>query len=398
MLKGKKILIGVTAGIAAYKMATTIRLLKKLGAEVQVIMTPSAFDFITPLTLSALSENPVISEFKKDKTGEWNHHVKLGLWADLFLIAPLTANTLAKLANGICDNFLLATYLSARCQVMVAPAMDLDMYQHPTTVRNINQITEDGIKIIDAEEGELASGLVGKGRMAEPQNIVYAIQDFFTPKTVLKGKKILLTAGPTQEAVDPVRYITNHSTGKMGYSIAHEMAKRGAEVFLVSGKSQEIVKHPNITLYSVKSAQEMYEKCAELHNEVEIVVFSAAVADYTPKVTADKKLKKKDDDLSIELKRTVDIAKTLGQQKSSNQFHIGFALETDNEEFNAKRKLESKNFDLIVLNSLRDKGAGFAHQTNKVSIISSLEKKDYPLKSKEEVAIDIIFEIENLFA
>ncbi|MBB6002067.1 bifunctional phosphopantothenoylcysteine decarboxylase/phosphopantothenate--cysteine ligase CoaBC [Arcicella rosea] len=391
MLKSKKIILGVSGSIAAYKIAILTRLLVKEGAEVKIVMTEAAKEFITPLTLSTLSKNPVLSAFVKDETGAWNNHVDLGLWADVMLIAPATAHTLAKCANGICDDLLTAVYLSAKCEVMFAPAMDLDMYIHPSTVSNLEKLKSYGNQIIKSGYGELASGLVGEGRMAEPEELLVILEKYFSANPVLKDKKVLITAGPTQEAIDPVRFISNHSTGKMGYAIADKLAKAGAKVTLVSG--QVALKKPDasINLVKVHSAEEMYQASQANFEASDIIILAAAVADYTPAVVADKKIKKKEDTFSIELVKTTDIAKTLGQQKRENQLMVGFALETDNEIANAKAKIQAKNLDMIVLNSLQDLGAGFGHDTNKISII----KKDdtiiaFDLKSKQDVAQDII--------
>lgn len=391
MLKSKKIIVGVSGSIAAYKIAILTRLLVKEGAEVKIVMTEAAKEFITPLTLSTLSKNPVLSAFVKDETGQWNNHVDLGLWADMILIAPATAHTLAKCANGICDDLLTAVYLSAKCEVMFAPAMDLDMYIHPSTVSNLEKLKSYGNHIIKSGFGELASGLVGEGRMAEPEELLAILEKYFSANPVLKEKKVLITAGPTQEAIDPVRFISNHSTGKMGYAIADKLAKAGAKVTLVSG--QVALKKPDssINLVKVHSAEEMYQASQANFEESDIIILAAAVADYTPAVVADKKIKKKEDTFSIELVKTTDIAKTLGQQKRENQLMVGFALETDNEVANAKTKIQSKNLDMIVLNSLQDSGAGFGHDTNKISIIN---KDDtilaFDLKSKQDVAQDIV--------
>lgn len=391
MLKSKKIILGVSGSIAAYKIAILTRLLVKEGAEVKIVMTEAAKEFITPLTLSTLSKNSVLSAFVKDETGQWNNHVDLGLWADIILIAPATAHTLAKCANGICDDLLTAVYLSAKCEVMFAPAMDLDMYLHPSTVSNLDKLKSYGNRIIKSGYGELASGLVGEGRMAEPEEILAILEKYFSANPVLKDKKVLITAGPTQEAIDPVRFISNHSTGKMGYAIADKLAKAGAKVTLVSG--QVALKKPDssIKIVKVHSAEEMYQASQANFQESDIIILAAAVADYTPAVVAEKKIKKKEDTFSIELIKTTDIAKTLGQQKRENQLMVGFALETDNEVANAKAKIQSKNLDMIVLNSLQDSGAGFGHDTNKISII----KKDdtiiaFDLKSKQDVAQDIV--------
>lgn len=391
MLRNKKILLGVCGSIAAYKAAFLIRLLVKAGADVRVISTTSASDFISPLTLSTLSKNPVLTKFVKNEEGEWNNHVELGLWADLMLIAPLSANTLGKMANGICDNLLLATYLSAKCPVMVAPAMDLDMYAHPSAQKNLNIIRSFNNMVIDAEDGELASGLSGQGRMAEPENIIQFVESYFSKSQVLANKKILITTGPTYEAIDPVRFIGNHSTGKMGYALAKTCLKLGAEVVLISGPSNEsIAENPALQLIKVQSAKEMLVAAEENFAKADIGIMSAAVADYAPKNVADKKIKKSEDTLTIELIRNPDIAKTLGAKKREDQLLIGFALETDNEEVNAKRKLAAKNFDLIILNSLQDEGAGFAHNTNKVTLITSKDSLSLPLLSKDETANKII--------
>ena len=391
MLKSKKIILGVSGSIAAYKIAILTRLLVKEGAEVKIVMTEAAKEFITPLTLSTLSKNPVLSAFVKDETGQWNNHVDLGLWADIILIAPATAHTLAKCANGICDDLLTAVYLSAKCEVMFAPAMDLDMYLHPSTISNLEKLKSYGNHIIKSGYGELASGLVGEGRMAEPEELLAILEKYFSANPVLKDKKVLITAGPTQEAIDPVRFISNHSTGKMGYAIADKLAKAGAKVTLVSGQVALKKPDPSINLVKVHSAKEMYQASQANFQESDIIILAAAVADYTPAVVAEKKIKKKEDTFSIELIKTTDIAKTLGQQKRENQLMVGFALETDNEVANAKAKIQSKNLDMIVLNSLQDSGAGFGHDTNKISII----RKDdtiiaFDLKSKQDVAQDII--------
>lgn len=395
VLQGKKVLLGVTAGIAAYKTASLVRLFIKSGAEVQVIMTPASKDFITPLTLSTLSKNPVHSTFydQEEENELWNNHVELGLWADLMVIAPATANTLSKMTNGICDNLLLATYLSAKCPVYFAPAMDLDMYKHASTLSSLNSLQSFGNIMIPATSGELASGLVGEGRMAEPEDIVSFIEKDMFSKLPLKGKKVLLTAGPTYEAIDPVRFIGNHSSGKMGCEIAKTAANLGAEVYLVIGPSHQTVKHSLIHRIDVTSAEEMYNACHVYYNKVDIAICSAAVADYRPKNVATQKIKKKEASLSIELEPTKDILKSLGEAKK-HQFLVGFALETNDEKVNATKKLTSKNLDLIVLNSLRDKGAGFAGDTNKVTIIDkNLDEKTFELKSKQEVSKDIIAQI-----
>ena len=395
ILKEKKILLGITAGIAAYKTASLVRLFKKLGAEVKVIMTPASKNFITPLTLSTLSKNPVHSTFysKEDENELWNNHVDLGLWADYMLIAPATANTLSKMANGTCDNLLLATYLSSKCPVYFAPAMDLDMYKHPSSIESLNKLQSFDNILIPATSGELASGLIGEGRMAEPEDIVFFIEKDISSKLPLKGKKVLVTAGPTYEAIDPVRFIGNHSSGKMGFEIAKAAANLGAKVFLVAGPSNEKVDHASIHRIDVVSAEEMYIACHEQFSEVAIAILSAAVADYKPKNVLTEKIKKKDATLDIELEPTKDILASLGRIKKE-QFLVGFALETNNELANALAKLEQKNLDAIVLNSLKDKGAGFATDTNKVTFIDKdTHQVAFELKSKPEVAIDIMNEI-----
>lgn len=391
MLHGKKIILGVCGSIAAYKAAHLVRLLIKAGAEVQVVMTPAAQEFITPLTLATLSKNPVLSEFTRGTEGEWNNHVELGLWADAILIAPASANTLAKMANGFCDNLLLATYLSAKCPVYVAPAMDLDMYAHPATSNNLKSLKSFGNHVIDAEYGELASGLVGNGRMAEPEHIIDVLNNQFAKKKTLEGKKFLITAGPTNEPLDPVRFIGNHSSGKMGYALALAVASRGAEVELVSGPTTLTISHPSVHVHAVTTAEQMHEKCLALYPESQVAILSAAVADYRPKQVAEQKIKKRGDVMQLELVKTVDIAKELGQMKKDGQINVGFALETESEKVNATTKLESKNFDFIVLNTLNDDGAGFGYDTNKISIIDrNNNSTDFELKSKQEVAEDII--------
>lgn len=395
ILSGKNILLGITAGIAAYKTASLVRLFIKKGANVQVIMTPAAKDFITPLTLSTLSKNPVLSTFTDDEDDNamWNNHVELGLWADLFLIAPATANTMSKMSNGTCDNLLLATYLSAKCPVYFAPAMDLDMYKHPSTKTSFEKLNAFGNIMIPATSGELASGLVGEGRMAEPEDIVSFIEHDILEQLPLKGKKVLLTAGPTYEAIDPVRFIGNHSSGKMGFEIAKAAADLGAEVILVSGPTHEKTDHSLIQLVKVTSALDMYKAVHQYFEDVDIAILSAAVADYRPKNVSDTKIKKKESTFTIELEKTDDILKSLGEQKS-NQFLVGFALETNNELENAKGKLGSKNLDLIVLNSLQDKGAGFGGSTNKVTFITAAHDIiEHELKSKSEVARDLMQQI-----
>jgi len=392
VLSGKKVLLGITAGIAAYKTAGLVRLFIKLGAEVQVIMTPASKDFITPLTLSTLSKNPVHSTFY-DKEAEnelWNNHVDLGLWADIMVIAPATANTLSKMTNGVCDNLLLATYLSSKCPVYFAPAMDLDMYIHPSTKNNLDQLQHFGNVMIPATSGELASGLVGEGRMAEPEDIVSFIEKDLLNKQPLKGKKLLLTAGPTYEAIDPVRFIGNHSSGKMGFAIAKTAANLGAEVILIAGPSAETIQHSFVKRIDVKSAEEMYTQAHLYFKDTDIAILSAAVADYRPKNVATQKIKKKDATIEIVLEKTKDILASLGEIKE-HQLLVGFALETNNEAENAKGKLKKKNLDLIVLNSLQDKGAGFATDTNKITIIDKdLSMQTFGLKSKDAVAEDIM--------
>jgi len=389
---GKKIILGVSGSIAAYKAAFLTRLLIKSGAEVQILMTESATQFITPLTLSTLSKRPVHTQVSSEDS--WNNHVELGLWADAMIIAPTTATTLAKLANGIADNVIVATYLSARCPVFFAPAMDLDMWLHPSTVSNVQKLQSYGNQLIDVAHGELASGLVGNGRMAEPEFIVETLEKYFSKKEDLVGKKVLITAGPTYEPIDPVRFIGNRSSGKMGVALAKELAERGAEVKLILGPSALEIYHANIETIRVTNAQSMYEATQSRFEESDISILAAAVADYRPINVTDKKIKKKDKTLTIELEKTTDIAATLGKQKRANQLLIGFALETNNEIENAKGKLERKNFDFIVLNSLQDKGAGFAVDTNKITILRKDNKmKDFELKSKTKVAIDIVNEI-----
>jgi phosphopantothenoylcysteine decarboxylase/phosphopantothenate--cysteine ligase len=396
MLKGKKILLGVSSSIAAYKAAHLVRLLLKENAEVQVIMTPASHSFITPLTLATLSKNPVLTEFVANNNGEWNNHVELGLWADLFIIAPASANTIACMANGICNNLLLATYLSARCNVMFAPAMDLDMYAHESTQQNINTLINRNNLLIDAEIGELASGLNGQGRMAEPENIVTAIEHFFTKKLDFTGKKILITAGPTYEYIDPVRFIGNASSGKMGYAIAENLANRGAEVTLVSGPVNIKANNKNIKIEKIVSAQQLYNSATEKFPDVDIAICAAAVADYTPSKTSSQKIKKKDAELKINLVRTPDTLANLGKLKRENQLLVGFALETENELENAKSKLVRKNCDMLILNSLNDEGAGFNLDTNKITILDKNNKTEvFTLKSKTQVAEDICNKILN---
>lgn len=395
VLSGKKILLGVSGGIAAYKSAILVRLLIKAGAQVQVIMTPASKDFVTPLTLSTLSKNPVYSSFfnDEDQNAEWNNHVDFALWADLMLIAPATANTLSKMVNGNCDNLLIATYLSAKCPVYFAPAMDLDMYKHPSTLASFRALRDFGDIIIPAESGELASGLSGEGRMAEPENIIAFLEKDLESKLPLKGKKILVTAGPTYEAIDPVRFIGNHSTGKMGFDIAKAAANLGAEVVLVSGPTHLQLNHDFIKIERVTSSQQMYEVCHQYFREVDVAVAAAAVADYRPKNIAEQKIKKTDAAFFIELEKTKDILASLGSIKEK-QFLICFALETENEIEHAKQKIQKKNLDLIVLNSLNDEGAGFGKPTNKVTFIDkNFVVEPMSLKTKEEVAQDIVNKI-----
>ncbi|MEY8869757.1 bifunctional phosphopantothenoylcysteine decarboxylase/phosphopantothenate--cysteine ligase CoaBC [Meridianimaribacter flavus] len=395
ILSGKNILLGITAGIAAYKTANLVRLFIKAGANVKVVMTPASKDFITPLTLSTLSKNPVHSLFtnEEDDNAVWNNHVELGLWADIFVIAPATANTMSKMTNGTCDNLLLATYLSAKCPVYFAPAMDLDMYKHSSTEQSFKALKSFGNIMIPATSGELASGLVGEGRMAEPEDIVDFIEKDILNKLPLRGKKVLVTAGPTYEAIDPVRFIGNHSSGKMGFEIAKAAANLGAEVVLVSGPSHETVSSSLIKLIRVTSASQMYNEAHNYFNDVDIAVLSAAVADYRPKNVADQKIKKKEATFSIELEKTKDILASLGAIKTK-QFLVGFALETNNELEHAKGKLKAKNLNLIVLNSLNDKGAGFGGSTNKVTFITNDDQIiAQELKSKTQVAEDLMNQI-----
>ena len=394
MLKGKHIILGVTGSIAAYKAATLTRLLVKEGASVKVVMTPLAKEFITPLTMATLSKRPIMVDFYNPENGDWNSHVDLGLWADLYLIAPASANTIGKMAGGIADNLLLTTYLSAKCPVMVAPAMDLDMYKHPATQRNLKVLQSFGNIIIEPESGELASGLIGKGRMEEPEKIVSFITDYFARQADFKGKKVVVTAGPTYEKIDPVRFIGNYSSGKMGLAIAEELAGRGAEVVLVCGPVNLKTCHPAIRRVDVESAAQMYEVTSKEFVNSDVAVLSAAVADFTPKEKADHKIKRGKDDLLLELLPTKDIAAELGRIKTASQLLIGFALETNDEEINALSKMQRKNLDMIVLNSLNDKGAGFSVDTNKVTILDKAgDKTVYELKTKVEVAKDIVDQI-----
>ena len=394
MLNGKKIIVGVTGSIAAYKAAILVRSLVKEGAEVRVIMTPLAKEFITPLTLATLSKHPIMVDFFDPENGAWNSHVSLGEWADAYLIAPASANTIGKMANGIADNLLLTTYLSAKCPVLVAPAMDLDMYAHPTTQKNLETLKNFGNHIIEPETGELASGLVGKGRMAEPEVIADYLNGFLTGKGFWTGKRILVTAGGTVEPIDPVRFISNYSTGKMGYAVAEELANRGAEVVLVKGHVDVSTHNPHIREIEAMTAEAMYQVCNAEFPNCDAAVMSAAVADYTPAQVADTKIKKKNDAWSLELARTKDIAASLGAQKNGRLL-VGFALETDNGQANAEEKMRRKNFDLIVLNSPAEE-TGFGTDTNKVTILCADGMKiDYSLKTKKEVAADIVNQMEN---
>ena len=391
-LSGKNIVLGITGGIAAYKSVTLLRLLVKAGAEVQVIITPNGKEFITPVTLSSLSGRPVISEFFTANTGEWHSHVDLGLWADAMVIAPATASTMAKMACGVADNMLVTSYLSARAPVFVAPAMDLDMMAHPATVRNIDRLRADGVHILEPAEGELASHLVGKGRMEEPEGIFRVLEDYFAAGQDLSGKTVLITAGPTYERIDPVRFIGNYSSGKMGYALADEAAARGARVVVVSGPVAVRAENPSVEVRHVESASEMLAECEKVFPEADIAIMAAAVADYAPVSTAASKIKRERDEVPvIHLKKNPDIAATLGQAKRSDQVLVGFALETDHELDNAADKLRRKNLDMIVLNSLRDAGAGFGTDTNKITILRPGGlRTEYPLKSKKEVARDIL--------
>jgi phosphopantothenoylcysteine decarboxylase / phosphopantothenate---cysteine ligase len=396
MLRNKNIIVGVTGSIAAYKSALLVRLLVKEGANVKVLMTPSALDFITPITLSTLSKNPVLINFAKDETGQWNNHVELGLWADAIIIAPASANTIAKIANGICDNLLLATCLSARCNIYFAPAMDLDMYKHPSTLTNLDKLKSFGYKMINPGTGELASGLIGEGRMAEPEEITAFLTTALSKKLAYSGKKILVTAGPTYEAIDPVRFIGNHSSGKMGFAIAEEFANQGAEVTLICGPNSLTTSNKNIHRIDITSADELYNASIKAFKTANIAVLSAAVADFKPAKFSTQKIKKSSATKSVELVPTIDTLAELGKVKKSNQLLIGFALETENEVENAKLKIKKKNLDLIVLNSLNDTGATFKKDTNKISIIDKNNKiTKFELKNKSEVAKDILTTILN---
>ena len=393
MLRGKHIVLGISGGIAAYKSVFLLRLLVKRGAEVQVVITPNGKEFITPVTLSSLSGKPVVSEFFTANTGEWHSHVDLGLWADLMVVAPATASTIGKMANGIADNMLVTTYLSAKEHVMVAPAMDLDMWAHPSTQRNVRQLAADGVEIIEPGSGELASHLSGKGRMAEPEEIVARIEAYFAgiADRSLEGKRVMITAGPTHEAIDPVRYIGNSSSGKMGFALAEECARRGAEVTLIAGPTALSTDMPGIRRVDVTSALEMHSAAMEAFPESDVAIFAAAVADYRPAECSDSKIKREGvEEMEIRLVKNPDIAKDCGMHKREGQLLVGFALETDNERSNARGKLEKKRLDMVVLNSLRDAGAGFGTDTNKVTVVSADGEKEYPLKSKAEVAADIV--------
>ena len=397
MLKGKKIVLGITGSIAAYKACMIIRLLIKQGAEVQVVITPAGKEFITPITLSALTSKPVISDFFSQRDGTWHSHVDLGLWADAMVIAPATASTIGKMAHGIADNMLITTYLSMKAPVFVAPAMDLDMYAHPSTQGNLEILRSYGNHIIEPQSGFLASHLVGKGRMEEPEQIVDCLDHFFSQNESMKGKRVLITAGPTYEKIDPVRFVGNYSSGKMGFALAEECARRGAEVDFICGPVSSDMKtqSPLIHRYDVESAKDMYERATSMFPAVDAGILCAAVADFTPETTADEKIKRKGDDMVIRLKPTQDIAAALGQMKTEAQTLVGFALETNDEKNNAQLKLKKKNLDFIVLNSLNDEGAGFRCDTNKITIISADDEKGFPLKSKAEVAKDIVDELEN---
>ena len=394
MLKGKHILLGITGSIAAYKAAMLCRLLRVAGAEVKVLMTPTAKEFITPVTMATLSKNPIAVEFYNPENGDWHSHISMGEWADCYLIAPATANTIAKMAYGIADNLLLTTYLSARCQTVVAPAMDCDMFCHVATQENLAKLRERGVVVLESPEGELASGLMGKGRMMEPEQIVEAIDKMFEVEQTLAGKRVMVTAGATIEAIDPVRYISNHSTGKMGYAIADALAKRGAEVVLVSGKTA-LQTPQGVRRVDVLSAEDMYKASVAEFEACDCAVMCAAVADYTPVAVSESKIKKSDDTFSIELRKTKDIARELGKVKGARKL-VGFALETDNEQMNAEKKLAEKNLDMIILNSLRDEGAGFGYDTNKVTFIDASQREELPLASKAEVAERIADRIEKI--
>lgn len=395
MLRGKRIVLGITGSIAAYKACLIIRGLIKAGAEVQVVITPAGKEFITPITLSALTHKPVISEFFSQRDGTWNSHVDLGLWADAMLIAPCTASTLGKMANGVADNMLITTYLSMKAPVFIAPAMDLDMYAHPSTQANMERLASFGNHFIEAESGFLASGLEGKGRMAEPEHIVAALDEFFEPKDLV-GKNILLTAGPTYEKIDPVRFVGNYSSGKMGFALAEECARRGADVTLVAGPVSLRTSHPHIHRINVESAQEMHDAAVKAFPQMDAAILCAAVADFRPESVAEEKIKRVGQTMDIHLVPNPDIAAELGKMKRSNQKLVGFALETNDEEQNAQKKLEKKNFDFIVLNSLRNEGTCFKSDENQISIISHTGRKDFDKKPKNEVARDIIDELASM--
>lgn len=396
-LKGKRILVGVTGSIAAYKTAILTRLLIKSGAEVQLVATTSALDFITPLTLATLSKRPVLSAFFEKSSGQWHNHVELGLWADLFIVAPLSANTLAKFAQGGCDNLLTATYLSCRCPVMLAPAMDLDMYQHPSVRANLEKVASYGNTLLDAETGELASGLSGQGRMMEPEHILEQVIQFFNPKKDFQGKKVMITLGPTQEALDPVRFLSNHSSGKMGYALAKAFEAQGASVSLVAGPVALKLDESRFQIHHVTTSAEMFEAAKSLHAEMDVVVFAAAVADFRPENAAVQKIKKAGEELTLRLVPNVDLALALGKIKNANQIHVGFALETEQEEVNAKAKMVRKNFDLIVLNSATGAGVGFKHDTNQVRIFHKGGKEvQTALLSKEAIAKIILEEVKKV--
>lgn len=399
MLKGKRIVVGITGSIAAYKAAILVRLLVKEGADVKVIMTALAKEFITPLTMATLSKHPIMVEFYNPENGDWNSHVETGIWADAYLIAPATANTMAKMANGVADNLLLTTYLSARCPVFIAPAMDLDMYQHPATQHNIETLRSFGNQIVEPEDGELASGLSGKGRMAEPEHIVAALQRYFSEKKTLTGKTFMVTAGPTYEPIDPVRFVGNYSSGKMGYALAEELAERGADVILISGPTHIHIHNNHIKRISVATASEMFAAATEYFPSVNGAIMAAAVADYSAAHVSSSKIKRQDNKLMLELTATKDIAAELGKTKKKNQVLVGFALENENELENAKKKLLNKNLDFIVLNSMQDKGAGFNVDTNKITIVdrNTETPQSFDLKQKQEVAKDIINKLELYF-
>jgi phosphopantothenoylcysteine decarboxylase/phosphopantothenate--cysteine ligase len=399
ILKGKRILVGVTGSIAAYKTAILTRLLIKSGAEVQLVATTSALDFITPLTLATLSKRPVLSAFFEKSSGQWHNHVELGLWADLFLVAPLSANTLSKFAQGACDNLLTATYLSCRCPVMLAPAMDLDMYQHPSVRANLEKVASVGNIVLDAETGELASGLSGQGRMMEPEHILERVFDFFNTKKEFGGKKVLITLGPTQEALDPVRFLSNHSSGKMGFALAQAFMAAGAEVYVVAGPVALNLEGHGFQVQRVTTATEMYDAAKSLHGQMDIIVFAAAVADFRPESPASQKIKKKGEELPLRLVPNVDIACELGKLKKKGQIHVGFALETEQEEAHAKAKLVRKNFDLVVLNSATEAGVGFKHDTNQVRIFHKTgENVQTALLPKLDIARLIVEEVKKAAA